>query len=218
MKYVYLHICPNGKIYVGATGQKKPEYRWANGNGYKNCLEFSKDIKKYGWKNIKHVVYEVETIEEMWYLEKYLIAYYNTTNPEKGYNKSFGGKLTFLDLKHTDDYKTHMSEMYSGVPKTEEVKKKISNTKKEQHIITPGAWKKGHEPWNKGITYSGSPHNEEWRRHQSEGLKGKPKSEVHKQKLRKPRERKKYLTPQGEIREMCPSHVKQWHPDWTRIE
>lgn len=200
--FVYIHLFPNGKRYVGATQQRKPEYRWwKNGYGYRKQSLVYQEIQKYGWENIEHIVYEVETVEEMYYLEKYLIAYYDTTNTEKGYNKSIGGKKGAKGCVRSDEYK-----------------EKLSKTKKEQHIITPGAWKKGHEPWNKGLTYSGSPHNEEWRRHQSEGLKGKPKSEAHKQKMRKPREKQKWLTPEGEIREMNISHVKQHHPDWTRIE
>ena len=49
-------------------------------------------ILKWGWKNIKHKIYEVETESEMKYLEKYLIAYYQTTNPKYGYNISTGGE------------------------------------------------------------------------------------------------------------------------------
>ena len=36
---VYVHIVPNGKMYIGITGQKA-EYRWDNGNGYKKTPQF----------------------------------------------------------------------------------------------------------------------------------------------------------------------------------
>ena len=38
---VYCHIFPNGKRYVGITKQK-PEYRWDNGNGYRNCTKMER--------------------------------------------------------------------------------------------------------------------------------------------------------------------------------
>lgn len=91
MKYIYIHTCPNGKKYVGTT-QKKPEKRWDNGNGYKRNKHFYSAIQKYGWENIQHQVIEVDTNEDMWYGEKYLIAYFNTTDREFGYNNSTGGE------------------------------------------------------------------------------------------------------------------------------
>ena len=43
---VYELIFPNGKRYIGLTGQE-PESRWKNGEGYKGQLVY-KPIKKYG--------------------------------------------------------------------------------------------------------------------------------------------------------------------------
>ena len=79
--FVYIHIFPNGKRYVGLTTQN-PERRWSKGIGYKLYrrqyqLPVYHAINKYGWENVKHIVYEVETESEMKYLEKYLISYYN---------------------------------------------------------------------------------------------------------------------------------------------
>ena len=45
----------------------------------------------------------------------------------------------------------------------------------------------------------------------------KPKSEEHKQKLRKPKRKYKWLTPTGEIRIMSMSHACRYHPDWIKI-
>lgn len=89
--YVYIHICPNNKRYVGITRQN-PKKRWSNGNGYKKNAHFTRAIDKYGWDNISHQVIEVDTESEMFYLEKYLIAFYNSNNPEFGYNNSLGGE------------------------------------------------------------------------------------------------------------------------------
>ena len=53
---VYMHICPNGKKYIGITQQDVLK-RWNYGNGYKGCVLFykvCKNIRKkaggYCWK------------------------------------------------------------------------------------------------------------------------------------------------------------------------
>lgn len=88
MRTVYIHTTPDGKRYVGAT-HMNPEYRFNKGRGYKYQF-FYQAVLKFGWENISHQLYEVDTEEELKYLEKYLISYYDTTNPEKGYNISKG--------------------------------------------------------------------------------------------------------------------------------
>ena len=88
MRTVYIHTTPEGKRYVGAT-HINPNKRFRNGFGYKYQF-FYQAVLKFGWENISHQLYEVDTEEELKYLEKYLIAYYDTTNPEKGYNISKG--------------------------------------------------------------------------------------------------------------------------------
>ena len=50
-----MHICPNGKKYIGITG-RKPQYRWNNGKGYLANEYFTNNINKYGRENIKHII------------------------------------------------------------------------------------------------------------------------------------------------------------------
>ena len=53
--YVYRHICPNNKVYVGVT--TNPKRRWeANGCTYFDHPIFCSAIKEFGWKNIKHQI------------------------------------------------------------------------------------------------------------------------------------------------------------------
>ena len=62
---VYMHICPNGKRYIGIT-KLKPQERWGNGKSYKGCVLFNKAIQKYSWQNIKQEhwqYYELDKIE-----------------------------------------------------------------------------------------------------------------------------------------------------------
>ena len=88
---VYCHTTPNGKKYIGITS-KPPKKRWLNGRGYQGNRHFMGAIRKYGWENIKHEVLisglsESEAKNE----EKRLIALYDTTDQNKGYNLTHGG-------------------------------------------------------------------------------------------------------------------------------
>lgn len=83
---VYIHTFPNGKRYVGLTTQSVNS-RWRGGEGYKDQFVY-KPIKKYGWNNIKHTIYYVNSESEMKYLEKYFFSYYNTTDLRFGYNRT----------------------------------------------------------------------------------------------------------------------------------
>ena len=133
--FIYIHICPNGKRYVGTT-QRLPQERWDSGHGYRQNKHFTAAIRKYGWANIKHEVFEVSSIEDMYYGEKYLISYYNTTNPSYGYNKSIGGE------KSSYGYRWHH---------TEDAKRKISEANKGNLYCRGHRNRAGHTAWNKGL-------------------------------------------------------------------
>ena len=52
MKYwVYIHLFPNGKRYVGLTTQKSINERWRNGGGYKNQKLIYNAILKWKYEN-----------------------------------------------------------------------------------------------------------------------------------------------------------------------
>ena len=101
---VYKHTNKiNGKIYIGTT-KIELKYRWNNGKGYKTNEEFTYDINKYGWSNFEHeVLFDNLTKEEAEWLEKMYIALYDTTNEEKGYNQSFGGRGGSNGVKYTEE-------------------------------------------------------------------------------------------------------------------
>ena len=89
---VYMHVCPNGKKYIGITS-KEPKKRWGRGgSGYNSNEDFHQDIRKYGWENIQHkILMENVSKETAEYWEERLIAEYGTMNPQKGYNRNSGG-------------------------------------------------------------------------------------------------------------------------------
>ena len=113
--YLYIHTCPNGKKYIGTT-RNEPKIRWESGFGYKSNKHFVSAIQLYGWNNIIHEVIECDSSKDMWYGEKYLIAYYNTTNPEYGYNLSKGGEGSSYGCRFSlsEEAKKKMSEAKKG--------------------------------------------------------------------------------------------------------
>lgn len=90
---VYKHTSPSNKVYIGITRQNPPEKRWGrNGNGYRNNQHFYNAILKHGWQNFLHeVLFAGLTEEQAMEKEIELIAEYNATNREFGYNISLGG-------------------------------------------------------------------------------------------------------------------------------
>ena len=93
---VYMHVNKtNDKKYVGVTC-RKPEYRWNAGKGYWQNRHFSNAINKYGWDNFEHLILFTNlTHDEACEKEKELIQYYNSNDPQYGYNHTSGGDVNF---------------------------------------------------------------------------------------------------------------------------
>lgn len=97
---VYKHTCPNNKVYIGITF-RDPIVRWNNGNGYQNNKHFWSAIQKYGWDSIKHeILYSNLNEEDACQKESELIAQYQSTNREYGYNHATGGNKGY-NFKHS---------------------------------------------------------------------------------------------------------------------
>lgn len=113
---VYIHENKiNHKRYVGVTC-RDPKSRWANGKGYRRPSEqttkyshFDNAIEKYGWDGFEHIIVaEGLTKFQAAEMEKALIAKYDTTNPERGYNVTRGGDGT-SGACHTEETKQTLS-------------------------------------------------------------------------------------------------------------
>lgn len=105
---VYKHTAPNGKCYIGITGQNPPEKRWANGRGYVLNKCFDNEIMLYGWDNFKHeILFGDLTKTEAQQKEIELIAYYKSNQEIYGYNVSSGGACIGT---HSEESKKKMSE------------------------------------------------------------------------------------------------------------
>ena len=55
MYTVYKHTLPDGRCYIGCTGDSTAE-RWRNGKGYKRQPLFYDEIQRVGWDNIQHEI------------------------------------------------------------------------------------------------------------------------------------------------------------------
>lgn len=167
--FVYIHTCPNGKKYVGTTSLK-PEYRWNNGKGYSGQF-FFKAILKYGWDNITHEVFEVDSREEMYRKEVELISFYHSNDPRYGYNCSEGGESSCKGCTRSEEIRKRISESLKGRPKgkmSEETKRKISESKRGKTFSEEHRRKMSESHKGKGL---GVPKSEETKRRMSEAHK-----------------------------------------------
>lgn len=153
---VYKHTSPSGKVYIGITKQTA-NGRWKNGFGYASSPHFWSAIQKYGWDNFKHeIVRDCLSEDEACEMEKSLIAEFNATDRECGYNQKTGGEIgSCLNeearLKLSDSckkfYDAHpevckrISEKNRGYKHTEEAKKKMSEAAKGRHYVLTSDWK-----------------------------------------------------------------------------
>lgn len=90
---VYMHTSPNNKRYIGITRQNPPEKGWgSNGCGYSDNEHFWRAICKYSWDGFRHeILCTGLTEKEAKQKEIELIALYDCTDPNKGYNVTPGG-------------------------------------------------------------------------------------------------------------------------------
>ena len=166
---VYMHVCPNGKKYIGITKQN-PKHRWGHGTNYSNNKHFTNAIKKYGWENIQHkILYENLSKIEAEQKEIELISYYKTTEAEYGYNILKGGNASnglsnetrkiiadkIRGRKLTKEQKEKISRANKGRKMSEEWKQKISKslTGKKMNRVSVEKMrlkKIGKSTWNKG--------------------------------------------------------------------
>lgn len=137
---VYMHTFPNGKNYIGMTGEADPSKRWKNGRNYRNNPYMTRAVEKYGWDNVTHeIVFAGLTKQEAEEKERMLIAFFNSNNPKYGYNITSGGECIG---KHSIESRRKMSEAKKKQSADPEYIKKLSDSHK------------GQKSWSKGKKYS----------------------------------------------------------------
>lgn len=91
---VYKLTDPKGKVYIGMTG-KPVEKRWDKGRGYSRDTPIRTAIDSIGWDAFeKTILCEKLTKAGAENLEKWFVEYYDSMDPEKGYNRYTGGSRT----------------------------------------------------------------------------------------------------------------------------
>jgi hypothetical protein len=114
--HIYLQCFPNGKLYAGQTINITSRMNmYSSGRG--SNPHHSSAIKYHGWTNVNVLMiqcprYMLDTIEI------FLVEYYDLTDPDKGYNKTSGGRKNWTHSKETRAKISAKSlEMWERVPK-----------------------------------------------------------------------------------------------------
>lgn len=176
-KYNYVYKIMNtinGKIYIGKHSTNNLE------DGYMGSgIRVKQAYQKYGLECFSKEVIQFYTSEdELNQGEIFYIAQFNSTNPEIGYNLTYGGD----GGTPTEEARRKMSEAAKGrpapnkgVPMTEEQKQKLREAKKGVKL---------------------KPFSAEHKRKISEAKKGKPLSEEHRKHMCKPKseEHRKHIS------------------------
>ena len=134
---VYLLTFPNGKKYCGFTSNTLQK-RWSK----KRCPLVYRAILKYGWDNIsKECVFSSSNRQETLEKEKEIIALFELTDPDKGYNLHATGSDFFLTeegrqriIEGLRNRKPSEALRVANLGRTvsEETRRKISESKKGQ--------------------------------------------------------------------------------------
>ena len=132
----------NGKLYVGQTTRdfEKRMYEHANCYKYPNPANkhLASAIKNDTWEAFsKEIIFETTSLNELNEKEEYYVLFYNSRNPDFGYNKKAGGE----NHTATDEQKQAQSDRSKGEnaywynkERDEETIEKIRQTKKDQGI------------------------------------------------------------------------------------
>ena len=183
---VYIHTNrANGFKYVGITS-KKPESRWQSGHGYRKQTVFWNAIVKYGWDNFDHeIIASNVSAEKAWELEQELIAEYNTTDRNHGYNRSIGGEAGAKGVERSEKNKAACSKMlkqkwsdpeFRARKIAQTIERKRSQEMREKRSLS-GKGRRCSQETREKISaaqkgHKRKPFTEEHRRHLSENHKG----------------------------------------------
>ncbi len=162
----------NGKSYVGSAVDS--DGRWYE---HKRILKHNSHhsprlqhaVNKYGLENFEFIfVEEIKDIFKLLEREQYWINFYNSANPEKGYNinKIAGNRL---GMHHTEKTKEKISIKKLGMPPPNKGKPMSSEQKdklSKAHLGKPS--------WNKGKHFT-----DEAKKHMSQAHLGKQSGEKH---------------------------------------
>ena len=82
----------NHKVYIGQSRNISERWRAHRTRSQIEDTHLYRSIREYGLENFTFTIIEECLIEELNDKEKYWIKYYNSNNPDKGYNQTIGGQ------------------------------------------------------------------------------------------------------------------------------
>ena len=137
---IYKLTGPTGKVYIGCT-RMVPEKRWKRGHGYRQNRMLWADIEKYGWDAFeKEILCDKLLKAAAEKLEDRFITYYDSRNPEKGYNIFTGGQRTSAQMSELG--KQHDREALHEFYSQKENVEKVRRLKNEHYAAHPETKKK----------------------------------------------------------------------------
>ena len=181
MYTIYKITDPVGKVYVGCTSRSIKQRIQKSSYNPDMCRAIEESGCWEKWK--KEVIATAEDKDEAYALEIKYIAEYDSTNPEKGYNKSTGGEKKGQGVVFSEERRRKISEgkkgrkipdwqrelllSYAKRPSTPEAiaKRAEANRGKKRSAETKAKISKAHKGWKV---------SDETRAKMSESHKGKP--------------------------------------------
>lgn len=186
---VYMHVFPNGKVYIGITSQS-PSQRWRDGNGYKAQL-VHRAIEKYGWENIQHIIlFNGLSKQEAERKEIELIRIFSANNPNYGYNVENGGNCIG----------THSEQTKKKIAESNHRRKISEETRKKQSIAHSGVKMSDEQKRKISESLKGRRFSEETKAKMSAASKGRVVSDKTRQKIRKAKSGKSVIFSNPELR------------------
>lgn len=145
---VYMHTCPDGKVYIGATKQRPPR-RWHGGCAYRSNRAFYAAIQFWGWGNIQHEILAEGLQEKAAHeMEARLIREHRSTDPQHGFNRAAGA--TTKGLSPTEEARRNISKGLTGKtkgrPHTKEHAAHIAQALRG-HTVTEATRQKLRDAW-----------------------------------------------------------------------
>ena len=188
MPFIYKTVnLITGKIYIGQTRTDNDSYL---GSGIWICNA----IKKYGKENFCRELIEICDVEYLNEREQYWISFYNSSNPDIGYNLTSGGRQSTkfskisrqklsdskkgkrIVYKHSEETKQKMSESKKGKKVPAIAKSKLGKTHSDETKQKMSESHKSLTPEQKEklrLSRLGKTHSEETKQRMSESHKGR---------------------------------------------
>ncbi len=134
---VYKITGPDGKVYIGQTGETL-EKRWMR--GYHMAEKASRGAIGNAIAELGKDKFKMEALctnltqEGAWALEAWFIDYYDSLNPEKGYNRKTGGRDTGCHLSEYEKERQFSPERRAAI--SMRMKKRTEEGKNNDFILS----------------------------------------------------------------------------------